>query len=135
VSGSRPVMNPSFTPSDSDDDTIPDLTDNCVSIANTDQKDSDANGRGDACEDYDRDSIVAAKDNCPNIPNQDQIDTDADEIGDSCDNFDNRVTERMPWLPWVGIGTAGVVLLGLSILVFRYKKDGVVSGVPGGPSA
>lgn len=135
VNGSSPVMNQSFTPSDSDGDTVPDLTDNCVSTANTDQKDSDANGRGDVCEDYDRDSIVAAKDNCPDMPNQNQIDTDADNVGDVCDNFDNRITERMPWLPWVGIGVAGVVILGLFILAFRYKKDDMVSGVPKGPFA
>lgn len=128
LSGPNPIMNPSFTPADSDGDTIPDLTDNCVSVANPDQKDSDANGRGDACEDYDRDGIANAKDNCPDIPNQDQLDTDADDVGDVCDNFDNRITERMPWLPWAGIGVAGVVLLGLFVLAFKYKKEDVVSG-------
>lgn len=123
LNGSNPIMNPSFTPADSDGDGIPDLTDNCVSVANPDQKDSDANGRGDACEDYDRDGIVNALDNCPNVPNVDQADTDNDGIGDACDNFYNRITERMPWLPWAGIGIAGVVLLGLFILAFKYKKD------------
>lgn len=131
---SSAIINPSFTPADSDGDTIPDLTDNCVTVANPDQKDSDDNGRGDACEDYDRDGIVNAKDNCPNIPNLDQIDTDADGIGDACDNFDNRITERMPWLPWVGIGVAGIVLLGLFILALKYKKDDNSSGAPNLPN-
>lgn len=130
VGGSAPVMNPSYTPADSDGDGIPDLTDNCVSVANPDQKDSDGNGRGDACEDYDRDGIVNALDNCPNIPNQDQLDTDADGIGDVCDSFDNRITERMPWLPWAGIGVAGVVLLGLFILALKYKKEDNVPPTP-----
>lgn len=140
-SGSNPIINPSYTPVDSDGDGIPDLTDNCVSVANPDQKDSDGNGRGDACEDYDREGIVNAQDNCPEMPNQEQIDTDNDGIGDSCDNFDNRITERMPWLPWAGVGVAGVVLLGLFVLAFRYKKDDssgtpdLPSNPPAGPSA
>jgi hypothetical protein len=117
-----PVMNPAYTPADADADGIPDLTDNCVSIANPDQKDSDGNGRGDACEDYDRDSIVNAKDNCSDVPNVAQTDTDADGVGDACDTLDNRVTERLPWLPWAGIGFAGIVLLGLFVLAFKYKK-------------
>lgn len=130
--GSHPIINPSFspfTPPDSDGDSVPDLTDNCVSFANSDQKDSDNNGRGDACEDYDRDGVINAKDNCPDVPNLAQTDTDNDGIGDACDNFDNRVTERMPWLPWAGIGVAGVVLLGLFVLALRYKKDDALPGV------
>lgn len=133
VSGSTPILNPSFTPADADGDSVPDLNDNCVSVANADQKDTDVNGRGDACEDYDRDNIVNAKDNCPDIPNQDQLDTEADGIGDVCDNLDNRITERMPWLPWVGIGVAGVVLLGLFVIALRYKKDDGSSGAAGLP--
>lgn len=123
VGVSSPIRNPSYTPADSDGDSIPDLTDNCISFANSDQKDSDSNGRGDACEDYDRDGAINGMDNCPESPNQAQIDTDDDGVGDDCDSFDNRVTERMPWLPWVGIGVAGVVLLGLFVLVLRHKKD------------
>jgi hypothetical protein len=133
--GALPVMtNPSFVPTDSDKDGIPDRTDNCVSIANPDQKDSDGNGLGDACEDYDRDGIVNAQDNCIDIPNRDQLDTDADGIGDACDTVDNRITERMPWLPWLGIGIAGAVLLVLAVLAFKYKKvdETPVPPAPGG---
>lgn len=128
--GSHPIINPSFTPADSDGDSAPDLIDNCVSVANLDQKDSDNNGRGDACEDYDRDGVINAKDNCPDVPNVAQTDTDNDGIGDACDNFDNRITERMPWLPWAGIGVAGVVLLGLFALALRYKKDDALPSAP-----
>ena len=118
---SSATMNPEYAPVDSDGDSVPDLTDNCTSIANADQKDSDGNGLGDACEDYDRDGRVNAQDNCPEIPNRAQEDTDNDGIGDVCDTYEDRPTERMPWLPWVGIGLAGVVLLGLFIVVFKHK--------------
>jgi hypothetical protein len=35
---------------DSDDDLVPDDIDNCVSVANTDQRDFDGDGHGDACD-------------------------------------------------------------------------------------
>lgn len=117
------VANTSYKPVDSDGDSVPDLSDNCTNVANFDQKDENANGRGDACEDYDRDGVINSKDNCKDIPNSSQVDTDNDGTGDVCDNFDNRVTERMPWLPWAGIGLAGGVILGLFIIVLRHKKE------------
>lgn len=121
--GSSLSMNSSYTPADSDGDSIPDLTDNCVGFTNADQKDTDSNGRGDMCEDYDRDGVINGKDNCPESPNQAQTDTDVDDVGDICDTLDNRVTERLPWLPWAGVGIAGVVLLGLFVLAFKYKRE------------
>ncbi len=117
------ILNPSYKPADSDSDSVPDLADNCISVANTDQKDLNKNFLGDVCEDYDRDRVVNAKDNCPDAPNISQIDTDKDGAGDICDNLDNRATERMPWLPWVGIGIAGVVVFGLFVLVIKHKKE------------
>lgn len=132
--GSNAVLNPEYAPVDSDGDSVPDLTDNCVSVSNADQKDSDGNGRGDACEDYDRDGRVNAQDNCQDTPNAAQEDTDKDNVGDVCDDFDNRATERMPWLPWVGIGIAGIVILGLFILVFKHK-DQVIPPAPPTPPA
>jgi hypothetical protein len=117
------VTNAKYKPVDSDLDSVSDFSDNCIGLANSDQKDSDSNGKGDACEDYDRDGIVNKKDNCRDVPNVAQTDTDADGMGDVCDSLDNRVTERMPWLPWAGIGIALVVVLGLFIVVFKHKKD------------
>ena len=119
---SNAILNTTYKPADTDGDGVPDLSDNCVSVPNADQKDTDHNGKGDACEDYDRDGILNAYDNCPNTPNASQIDTDQDGVGDACDKFDNRITERMPWLPWAGIGFAGVVVLGLFVVVLKKKK-------------
>ncbi len=117
------IPNPEYKQVDSDADSVPDVSDNCINVPNFDQKDSDGNGRGDACEDYDRDGILNANDNCPDIPNVSQIDTDNDKIGDVCDTLDNRVTERLPWLPWAGIGVAGVVIIGLFAVALLHKKE------------
>ena len=68
--------------------------DNCPIVDNSDQKDSDGNGIGDACEgDTDGDGIPDngedRDDNCPFISNGDQRDEDGDGIGDLCDtDFD-----------------------------------------------
>ncbi len=121
--GGENIQNLEYRPSDSDFDSIPDLVDNCTTIANSDQKDSNLNGLGDACEDYDRDGVVSQKDNCKDIPNMSQVDTDQDGLGDACDQIDGRVTERMPWLPWVGISFAGLVVIGLFVFALKYKKD------------
>lgn len=117
------IPNDEYKPVDSDLDGVPNVFDNCVDVANSIQQDANGNGRGDACEDYDRDGVLNDNDNCPNIPNVAQEDTDADGMGNVCDTLDNRVTERMPWLPWFGIGVAGVVVLGLFIMVVKHKKE------------
>ena len=75
---------------DTDGDGIPNSVDNCVSVSNPDQADSDGDGVGDACDsastnDLDGDGIANADDNCPEIPNSDQADSDGDGIGDACD--------------------------------------------------
>ncbi|MBI9075551.1 MAG: thrombospondin type 3 repeat-containing protein [Desulfatibacillum sp.] len=51
-----------------------DLLDNCPSVPNPDQEDTDSDGVGGPC------------DNCPLIANPDQADADSDGIGDLCDN-------------------------------------------------
>jgi len=57
---------------DTDNDTIPDVVDNCVLIPNPSQHDEDADTVGDAC------------DNCPHLAAA-QTDGDNDGVGDACD--------------------------------------------------
>ncbi|MGE0686135.1 MAG: FGLLP motif-containing membrane protein, partial [Dehalococcoidia bacterium] len=59
---------------DTDNDGIPDVEDNCDTVANPTQTDTDGDGVGNAC------------DNCPTVSNPTQADTDEDDIGDACDN-------------------------------------------------
>jgi hypothetical protein len=113
------IKNPAYAPSDVDSDGIIDVNDNCPFVANKDQKDLNKNGIGDACEDFDNDSIINAYDNCPNNPNRDQKDTDGDKIGDVCDPEESRLTEKYPWIPWLGIIFAGAVVIILFVLTAK----------------
>ena len=71
---------------DTDGDGIDDSRDNCPNDVNVDQKDTDNDGIGDACDkDIDNDGVLNAQDNCPTVPNRDQTDDDGDGIGDACD--------------------------------------------------
>ncbi len=72
--------NVKLTTADQDHDGIPDPVDNCPTVYNPTQADTDVGGGdgvGDAC------------DNCPTVANAKQEDTDAgggDGVGDACDN-------------------------------------------------
>lgn len=114
-------INSYYVIADIDDDGVADINDNCVSLSNPDQQDVNNNGRGDVCDDFDQDSLINEKDNCPNNPNRDQIDTDSDGIGDVCDEEESRITEQHKWIPWIGIGFAGLVLIILFVLTARSK--------------
>lgn len=73
---------------DSDEDGILDSADNCPSVANPEQQDSDLDGIGNACEgepDADGDEIPDETDNCPEVSNAEQTDTNEDGIGDACE--------------------------------------------------
>lgn len=119
IPASLPQNNFDYVAADTDNDGVPDVRDNCVSVSNPDQQDVNGNGRGDQCDDFDQDGVINSKDNCPNNPNQDQKDTDSDGLGDVCDKLESRITERQPWIPWVGIGFAVVVLIALFVLTAR----------------
>jgi hypothetical protein len=57
-----------------------------LGVANQDQRDTDADGQGDACDgDIDNDGIANEVDNCPDVANVDQASADGDAIGDACD--------------------------------------------------
>ncbi len=112
------LSNSLYKPSDSDRDGIPDSSDNCLDTHNQDQLDKDKNDIGDACEDFDTDNIMNNMDNCPAHPNRDQQDTDRDGKGDHCDDEESRLTERLAFLPWLGIALGfGVVIVLFAVTV------------------
>ncbi len=111
--------NSAFISADTDADTVSNIYDNCPEVENLNQKDIDSNGVGDACDDHDRDGVLNAYDNCPSLPNPQQLDIDNDNIGDECDGEESRLTERFTWVPWVGIGIAGIILCILFVIVAR----------------
>lgn len=70
---------------DSDSDGALDVADNCVDVVNPDQRDTDGDGFGDACDaDDDEDGVLDMADNCPLLANPDQADSDGDGYGDAC---------------------------------------------------
>jgi hypothetical protein len=80
---------------DADGDGICDDADNCPAVANPDQRDTDGDGLGDACEpDDDNDGVPDASDNCPLDANPDQRDTDQDGVGDACDPLIGPPTDK-----------------------------------------
>jgi len=116
--------NLNFIEADSDNDGVTDRLDNCVSVSNSDQIDVDGNGRGDACDDFDRDGLINSADNCLNAPNRDQADEDGDGIGNACDTEESRLTEKYAWIPWVGLGGAGLAIL-LMFMVVSKREEAV----------
>ncbi|WP_412559482.1 choice-of-anchor B family protein [Winogradskyella sp. MIT101101] len=86
---------PSSTNTDIDSDGIANTLDNCMSVANADQLDTDNDGMGNVCDDDDDDDgILDDDDNCPLFPNPNQEDTDNDGIGDACD--DSTIVPQFP---------------------------------------
>jgi len=78
---------------DRDLDGVLDGLDNCPSVANPSQTDSNSNGIGDACElgaDSDGDGVPDVSDNCPLVINPGQENFDHDSMGDACDPDDDN---------------------------------------------
>lgn len=76
-------------PTDTDQDGIGNLCDNCPNASNADQSDTDSDGMGDACDiDMDNDGVINTADNCNYTPNPSQTNSDTDSLGDACDNCD-----------------------------------------------
>jgi hypothetical protein len=65
--------------------------DNCPSISNANQLNTDGDSQGDACDsDDDNDGIADGSDNCPLNVNVDQLNTDGDSQGNVCDVDDDN---------------------------------------------
>jgi probable HAF family extracellular repeat protein len=82
-----------LTPDD-DQDGVPNASDNCPSVANPSQADSDRDHIGDACDpdpndgprgDQDGDGVPNRRDNCLHVANSDQRDSDGNGVGDVCE--------------------------------------------------
>lgn len=116
------LPNPFFQLPDRDNDGVVDQSDNCPSTINADQKDINQNGVGDACEDFDGDGLMNTSDNCPEHPNRVQQDSDGDGIGDQCDPDESRLTERLSWLPWMGILLGFGIVFGLLAVTMRKEQ-------------
>jgi subtilisin family serine protease len=71
---------------DSDGDDVDDAVDNCPAQPNADQRNSDNDALGDACDpDDDNDGVPDGADNCPVTPNPGQEDDDGVPPGDACE--------------------------------------------------
>lgn len=95
-----------FYKNDADLDGRENIQDNCPYVENSDQKDRNYDGIGDACSDDDYDGIFWIADNCPTVSNFDQVDKNINHLWDACefdsdgdtinDSIDNAIHEKNP---------------------------------------
>jgi hypothetical protein len=84
-------------PPDGDGDTVSDATDNCPTVANPAQTNTDGDSEGDACDtDDDNDTVLDTSDNCSLVANPTQADSDGDGIGDACDTSPTPTPTPLP---------------------------------------
>lgn len=108
-------INKTFVMVDTDKDGISDSLDNCPTVANSDQRDSDpvmkcsvmpaSMGGGTKCTTT-SDGFGDACDNCPNIWNPDQADSDSNGVGDTCQNpctMNTNNVASFSWTTWRGM--------------------------------
>ena len=85
--GSEGIYRADIQFDDSDGDGVPNSSDNCPLVANSDQENNDGDAEGDACDaDDDNDGVPDASDAFP-LDASESVDTDGDGMGD---NFESR---------------------------------------------
>jgi hypothetical protein len=86
--GQVPLIEP-----DGDGDGVADASDNCPTVANAGQANTNGAGRGDACDpDDDNDGVLDRVDNCRTVENPGQENTNGAGRGDACDPDDDNDT-------------------------------------------
>lgn len=89
---------------DTDGDGIVNNDDNCPFQPNRDQRNTDRDAMGDACDpDDDNDHVTDVIDNCPLVENRNQENNDNDSAGDACDPDDDNdgVTDEEDNCPFI----------------------------------
>jgi len=123
------VDTPNPDQEDADDDGVGDACDNCPNDSNPDQADADGDGTGDVCDDdSDGDDVLDPDDNCPHDFNPDQADTDGDDVGDACDNCPDDANPGQEDLDGDGTGdvcdnTANALLTSTGSGVFTLQTS------------
>ena len=104
---------------DSDDDGVPDATDNCPAIANAPQTNYDRDRFGDVC------------DPCPPVANDAPADSDSDGVADACDPEPATTGDRIFVFDAFANGASGWLATG----PWSAATDGIAVDLAGGATA